>query len=166
MTTYYPSSSSSSYTEASPTSNGTNPAAEQSNPHQTAVPGDVPAAVHSLLASTKRLQEILKLWSVDQATEDEVSDLYVKVGHEFNTTISAFAYHQIDLSDIHSFPVELRTVLENCLAEEPSPEVLVSFMPDLRKVLYNLLKGLQSRQDMWRTATHSRGSSGSSLDSR
>jgi hypothetical protein len=70
------------------------------------------------------------------------------------------------LSDIHSFPVELRTVLENCLAEEPSPEVLVSFMPDLRKVLYNLLKGLQSRQDMWRTATHSRGSSGSSLDSR
>jgi hypothetical protein len=62
-----------------------------------AVPGDVPTAVHNLLASTKRLQEVLKLWSADQATEDEVSDLYVKIGHEFNATISAFAYHQIDL---------------------------------------------------------------------
>ena len=47
--------------------------------------------------STKRLQEVLKLWSVEQATEEEVSNVYVQIGHEFNVTISAFAYHQIEL---------------------------------------------------------------------
>ena len=67
-------------------------------------------------------------------------------------------------SDIHSIPGELRTVLEHCLAEDPSPDVLVSFMPDLRKVLYKLLKGLHSRQDKWRAVSHTLGGS-RSLDS-
>lgn len=60
-------------------------------------PSDVATAVHTLLSSTKRLQEVLRLWSSDKATEGDVSDMYVKIGHEFNATISAFAYYQIDL---------------------------------------------------------------------
>ena len=59
--------------------------------------GDVPTLVHNLLSSTKQLQEILRQWSLNQATETQVSDAYVQVGTEFNATIGAFAYHQIDL---------------------------------------------------------------------
>jgi hypothetical protein len=56
------------------------------------------------------------------------------------------------LSDIHSVPQELREVLEQCLAEDPSPRALAIYMPDLRKVLFKLLKGLQMRQEAWRVA--------------
>ena len=61
------------------------------------IQGDVPKTVHSLLASTKQLQEVLEDWSLGQATETQVSDVYVQIGTEFNATIAAFAYHQIDL---------------------------------------------------------------------
>lgn len=54
-------------------------------------------------------------------------------------------------SDIHSIPNELRTVLEQCLAEDPSPDVVNAFMPAVRRVLYKLLKGLQARQDAWKS---------------
>ncbi|KAF8963359.1 hypothetical protein BDZ97DRAFT_1758627 [Flammula alnicola] len=162
MSAYYPTPS---YSGTSLSSEGA-PVANEQGPSQSAIPGDVPTAVHNLLTSTKRLQEVLKLWSVDKATEGDVSDLYVQIGHEFNVTISAFAYHHIDLSDIHSVPAELRTVLEGCLAEDPSPAVLDSFLPELRRVLFKLLKGLQSRQDKWRAASHRFGGSKTSLDSR
>ncbi|KAG7443356.1 uncharacterized protein BT62DRAFT_982073 [Guyanagaster necrorhizus] len=114
------------------------------------VPGDVPTAVHSLLLSTKQLQESLRLWSINQATETQVSDVYVQIGTQFNTTVHAFAHHKIDLSDIHSIPTDLRTVLEQCLAEDPSPQALAVYMPEVRRVLYKLLKGLQAKQDAWK----------------
>lgn len=56
----------------------------------------------------------------------------------------------IHSSDIQSIPEELRTVLEQYLGEDPSPEILEDFMPKVRQVLYRLLKGLQARQDAWR----------------
>ncbi|KAG6888142.1 hypothetical protein C0992_009514 [Termitomyces sp. T32_za158] len=112
--------------------------------------GDVPSSVRRLLLSTKRLQELLKQWSLSQATEMQVSDAYVQIGNDFNTTVRAFAHHRIDLSDIHSIPGELRIPLEQCLGEDPSPEILESYMPEVRRVLYKLLKGLQARQDLWR----------------
>ncbi|KAG6902480.1 hypothetical protein C0995_016057 [Termitomyces sp. Mi166 len=112
--------------------------------------GDVPSSVRDLLLSTKRLQELLKKWSLGQATETQVSDAYVQIGNDFNTTVRAFAIHQIDLSDIHSIPGELRVPLEQCLGEDPSPEILESYMPEVRRVLYKLLRGLQARQDQWK----------------
>ncbi|KAF8159902.1 hypothetical protein B0H34DRAFT_705284 [Crassisporium funariophilum] len=159
MTTYQPSPSHSGASSSS--SNGL---VQDQYPLPT--PDDVPTAVHNLLSSTKRLQEVLRLWSLDQATEGDVSDLYVQIGNEFNVTISAFAYHQIDLSDIHSIPAELRIVLEHCLSEDPAPEVLDKFIPDLRQVLFKLLKGLQNRQDKWRLAIQRPSSSRTSSDSR
>lgn len=57
------------------------------------------------------------------------------------------------LSDIHSIPENLRVVLERCLSEEPSPAVLETFMPEVRQVLFNLLRGLQKRQESWQMAT-------------
>ncbi|KAJ7457057.1 hypothetical protein FB451DRAFT_1047753 [Mycena latifolia] len=114
-------------------------------------PGDVPAAVRSLLLATKDLTKALTQWSRGQASETHVSDVYVQIGTDFNNTVQAFAHHRIDLSDIHSVPKELRTVLEQCLAEDPSPEVLALFMPGVKAVLVKLLRGLQARQDAWRT---------------
>ncbi|KIY63178.1 hypothetical protein CYLTODRAFT_426321 [Cylindrobasidium torrendii FP15055 ss-10] len=107
--------------------------------------------VHSLLQSTKDLQDTLHRWSRGQADEGEVSDIYVRIGTQFNATVQAFAVCGIDLSDILSVPNELRGVLEQCLAEDPSPAVIGVFMPALKRVLYKLLRGLRARQDAWRT---------------
>ncbi|PPQ76741.1 hypothetical protein CVT26_004462 [Gymnopilus dilepis] len=167
MTEYY---SSSQYAASSSFSSGAGPSTSAvivgppsvGHSYTLSNPGDVSSAVRNLLMSTKRLQEVLKLWSVEQATEEEVSNVYVQIGHEFNVTISAFAYHQIELSDIHTIPAELRTILERYLGEDPSPAILAECLPELRKVLYKLLKGLQSRQDRWR-AVAQRLSSGSSV---
>lgn len=65
------------------------------NPAQ--VVGDVPGSVRNLLLATKELQEVLRQWSVGQATETQVSDVYVRIGTQFNATIHAFAHHNIDL---------------------------------------------------------------------
>ncbi|KAF9461522.1 hypothetical protein BDZ94DRAFT_1263567 [Collybia nuda] len=133
---------------ASTTNNNINPSQIQAPNNQ----ADVPNAVRSLLLSTKSLQEILKLWSTGHATEGEVSDTYITVVSNFNKTVNAFAYHHISLNDIHPVPTELRAVLEQCLGEDPSPAILDQYMPQVRQILYKLLKGLQTRQDTWRSA--------------
>ncbi|CAK5271484.1 unnamed protein product [Mycena citricolor] len=118
-----------------------------------AMPGDVSTSVHNLLLATKQLQAVLEQWSVGRASETDVSDVYVQIGTDFNTAVQAFAYHRIDLSDIHCVPTELRTTLESCLAEDPSPEVLAASLPDLRTTLVKLLRGLLCRQQEWRRRT-------------
>nr|GAT47986.1 bud site selection protein 6 [Mycena chlorophos] len=123
--------------------------------------GDVPTAVRNLLESTKQLPDALRRWGYGEASESDVSDVYVAVGTDFNTMVQAFAVHHIDLSDLHSVPNDLRAVLEQCLAEDPTPQVLASFMPDLRAVLVRLLRGLQARQDAWQRAKAAMGSGGS-----
>ena len=114
---------------------------------------DVGKSVRDLLISTKRLQDLLEQWSRGQANEMHVSDVFVEVGTNFNSTIRAFAYYHIDLSDIHSVPQELRQVLEQCLGEDPSPEVLDNYMPEVKRVLYKLLKGLQARGEAWKATS-------------
>ena len=47
---------------------------------------------------------------------------------------------------------DLRTVLERCLSEEPSSEVLDTFMPEVRHVLFKLLRGLKTQHESWQTA--------------
>jgi hypothetical protein len=64
----------------------------------------VPTAVKNLLVATKQLQEGLRLWSVQQATETDVSNIYVAVGTEFNEVVSAFAQHKIDLRSVRTTP--------------------------------------------------------------
>ncbi|KAJ6463574.1 hypothetical protein C8R45DRAFT_1026270 [Mycena sanguinolenta] len=117
-------------------------------------PSDVSSAVRNLLLSTKQLQKSLTQWSLGQVSETQVSDVYVQVGTDFNAAIQAFAYHRIEITEIHSVPQELRTVLEQCLAEDPSPQVLAMFMPEVKQVLIKLLRGLQSRQEAWRARAH------------
>ncbi|KAG6902481.1 hypothetical protein C0995_016058 [Termitomyces sp. Mi166 len=116
------------------------------------IDGERSSSVRSLLSATKRLQELLKQWSMGQATETQISDAYVKVGEDFNMTIRAFEYYKVDLRHIYSFPEELRRPLEQCLVNEPSTEALDMYMPEIRRALYKLYEGIRARKDVWRAA--------------
>lgn len=87
-----------------------------------------------------------------RASETQVSDVYVQLGNEFNTMVTAFARHNIDMSEIYAVPRELRAVLEQCLAEDPSPQVLEQYMPAVRTILYHLLEGLKNKQNDYKRA--------------
>lgn len=60
-------------------------------------PSDVHSAVSRLLGLTKQLQEVLHLWSLRQANERQVSDAFVLVGAQFNTTVNVFWRHNVDM---------------------------------------------------------------------
>lgn len=49
-------------------------------------------------------------------------------------------------SDLYDVPTSLRTVLEGLLAEDPSPAVLARYSPRIRKIIVELLQGLQRKQ--------------------
>jgi len=82
-----------------------------------------------------------------------VSDVYVRIGTDFNHTLHAFSYHQIDTSDIHSVPKDLRDVLERCLGEDASPDVLTTYLPEIRQVLLRLLQGLLTKKNAWKAVS-------------
>jgi len=135
-------------------SNGRNrPAQSQFQSQNPTQQGDVSSCVKALLLSTKQLQDALTQWSLGQLSESQVSDVYVRIGTDFNAMVYAFAYHKIDVSEIYSIPGELRSVLEQCLGEDPSQEVLAQFVPDVRRVLARLLQGLQAKRDAWRAVS-------------
>ncbi|KAG6855946.1 hypothetical protein H0H87_009139 [Tephrocybe sp. NHM501043] len=96
----------------------------------TAISGDVSGSVRRLILTAKHMQEKLRHWSIGKASEAEVSDAYVRFGTAFNETITAFKCHKIDLSDIYSVPGEIRIPLEQCLGNDPSPELLEQYMPE------------------------------------
>ncbi|KAI9464484.1 hypothetical protein BJY52DRAFT_1249386 [Lactarius psammicola] len=120
---------------------------------------DVPRAVASLLETTKQLQETLRLWSVLQVSEQHVSDVYVRLGTEFNSTVAAFQHFGIDMSEIYQIPQDLRTVLEACLSEEASAQSLNKYLPRVRQIIAALLRGLQSKQAAYWNAVGDTGSS-------
>ena len=53
--------------------------------------------VASLLDSTKRLQDLLWYWSLGEVTKEDVGLEYVHLGSQFNATVTAFQYYNIDL---------------------------------------------------------------------
>lgn len=53
-------------------------------------------------------------------------------------------------SEIYSVPKDLRDVLENCLGEDPSPQVLATYIPEVRRILFNLFQGLQNKQEAYK----------------
>ncbi|KAH7919352.1 hypothetical protein BV22DRAFT_1040998 [Leucogyrophana mollusca] len=114
---------------------------------------DVPTAVRNLITAMKRIQESLQLWSTRRATEAQVSDCYMQFGAEFNATARAFEQYGIDTSDINSVPARLRTELEICLGEDPSPSNLNMYMPSIRQLLCEILQGLRFKQPAWRAAS-------------
>lgn len=52
-------------------------------------------------------------------------------------------------SELLSVPIELREVLEIYLSDDPTPELLDEFNPEIRRILYNLLVALHNQQEVW-----------------
>lgn len=53
-------------------------------------------------------------------------------------------------SELVSVPEDLRTVLEQCLAEEATPDNLELYLPSVRQIITNLLQGLRGKQSIYR----------------
>ena len=51
-----------------------------------------------LLVSIKSLLETLTAWSLLQKTENDVSDVYVRLGNDFNAAVAAFTAFKIDMT--------------------------------------------------------------------
>ena len=56
------------------------------------------SAVTRLLVSIKALLESLTNWSQLRIDENEVSNVYVRLGNDFNAAVAAFASFNIDMS--------------------------------------------------------------------
>ncbi|KAJ8581369.1 hypothetical protein M405DRAFT_626472 [Rhizopogon salebrosus TDB-379] len=110
----------------------------------------VESAVTRLLVAIKQLLESLTQWSQRKMDEEQVSDVYVRFGNDFNAAVAAFAAFNIDMTDLMSVPEDLRDILETCLAEEATPDNLNVFLPKVRQIITNLLQGLRGKQSMYR----------------
>ena len=70
-------------------------------------------------------------------------------------------------SELSTVPEDLRGVLEACLSEEATPQNLEIFLPEVRKIITNLLQGLRGKQSLYRRiVSEQKGTNGSDRDSR
>lgn len=107
-------------------------------------------SVTHLLVATKQLLETLTQWSRGQATDTQVSDVYVRLGYEFNMACRAFTAINVDTSDLGNVPDLLRSILEATLSQEASSESLEKYLPRIRDIIINLLHGLKRKQQRLR----------------
>jgi hypothetical protein len=103
-------------------------------------------SVTHLLIATKQLLETLTQWSRHTSTETEVSDVYVRLGYEFNIACRAFTSIGVDVSDLGNVPDLLRQILEETLSQEASQQSLDRYLPRIRDIIINLLHGLKRKQ--------------------
>ncbi|KAL7776615.1 hypothetical protein CFE70_007033 [Pyrenophora teres f. teres 0-1] len=122
------------------------------------VPKNIEKSVTHLLVATKQLLETLTLWSRGTATESEVSDVYVRLGYEFNIASRAFNAIGVDTNDLGNVPELLRGILEETLSQEASQASLDNFLPRIRDIIINLLHGLKKKQQRLRQRTGRDGS--------
>lgn len=108
-------------------------------------------SVTHLLVATKQLLETLTQWSRGQAQEEEVSDVYVRLGYEFNLACRAFNSIGVETTDLGPVPDLLRSILEDTLSQPASPQSLDNFLPRIRDIIINLLHGLKKKQAKLRT---------------
>ena len=107
-------------------------------------------SVTHLLIATKQLLEMLTRWSRHNASEVEVSDVYVRLGYEFNIACRAFQGIGVDVSDLGPVPDLLRQILEDTLSQEASQASLDRYLPRIRDIIINLLHGLKKKQQKLR----------------
>lgn len=108
-------------------------------------------SVTHLLIATKQLLETLTQWSRHTATEGEVSDVYVRLGYEFNIACRAFTSIGVDTEDLGPVPELLRAILEETLSQEASSASLDKFLPRIRDIIISLLHGLKRKQQKLRS---------------
>ncbi|GAB7348124.1 hypothetical protein MBLNU459_g6141t1 [Dothideomycetes sp. NU459] len=124
-----------------------------SRPKQQTAPqqlSTIEKSVTHLLVATKQLLETLTQWSRGAATEAEVSDVYVRLGYEFNIACRAFSSIGVDTADLGPVPDLLRSILEETLSQEASQTSLDRFLPRIRDIIINLLHGLKKKQQRLR----------------
>ncbi|KXS96855.1 hypothetical protein AC578_7405 [Pseudocercospora eumusae] len=107
-------------------------------------------SVTHLLVATKQLLETLTMWSTGRATEGEVSDVYVRLGYEFNIACRAFNAIAVDTADLGPVPDLLRSILEETLSQDASQQSLEKYLPRIRDIIINLLHGLKKKQQRLR----------------
>lgn len=123
----------------------------QTSGSTSAVPlSQIEKSVTHLLVATKQLLETLTQWSRGQATDTQVSDVYVRLGYEFNMACRAFSAINVDTSDLGNVPELLRHILEATLSQEASVESLEKYLPRIRDIIINLLHGLKRKQQKLR----------------
>ncbi|KAK3946463.1 AIP3-domain-containing protein [Diplogelasinospora grovesii] len=116
-----------------------------------AVPlSQIEKSVTHLLVATKQLLETLTQWSRGNATDSQVSDVYVRLGYEFNMACRAFSAINVDVQDLGNVPESLRNILEATLSQEASVESLEKYLPKIRDIIINLLHGLKRKQQKLR----------------
>ncbi|KAL2024314.1 hypothetical protein VTK56DRAFT_8796 [Thermocarpiscus australiensis] len=132
------------------TANGSgsrNDGTRRTNSSGSSVPlSQIEKSVTHLLVATKQLLETLTQWSRGNATDTQVSDVYVRLGYEFNMACRAFTAINVDTSDLGNVPELLRSILEATLSQEASPESLERYLPKIRDIIINLLHGLKRKQ--------------------
>ena len=114
-------------------------------------------SVTHLLIATKQLLETLTQWSRHNATEGDVSDVYVRLGYEFNIACRAFNSIGVDTADLGPVPELLRTILEETLSQEANPASLDLFLPQIRDIIIGLLHGLKKKQQRLRSKNGKEG---------
>ena len=108
-------------------------------------------SVTNLLVATKSLLETLTQWSKNGASDEDVSDVYVRLGYEFNLACRAFNAIGVDTSDLGPVPELLRAILEETLSQdEQNQQNLERFLPRIRDIIINLLQGLKKKQQKLR----------------
>ena len=123
-------------------------------------------SVTHLLIATKQLLETLTQWSRHTATEGEVSDVYVRLGYEFNIACRAFSSIGVETTDLGPVPELLRAILEETLSQEASSASLDKFLPRIRDIIISLLHGLKRKQQKLRSKqVKDPGSSSNNLNS-
>ncbi|EIW67898.1 hypothetical protein TREMEDRAFT_32672, partial [Tremella mesenterica DSM 1558] len=99
-----------------------------------------------LLVTTKQMLQGLDQWSQGIITEEDVSDIYVRLGNGFEQCVEAFQKVGLDTTELSNIPQELRICLEQALAEDPDPQTLTEYYPQIRSIIYDLLNGLKIKQ--------------------
>lgn len=94
-----------------------------------------------------------------------MSDVYVRLGYEFNLACRAFNSIGVDTSDLGNVPDLLRHILEDTLSQPASPQALDNYLPRIRDIIITLLHGLKRKQSKLRgrgskESTDSSGSKG------
>ncbi|KAI9636003.1 actin interacting protein 3-domain-containing protein, partial [Dioszegia hungarica] len=108
------------------------------------------SSITRLLVVTKQLLQGLEQWAQGYLTEENVSDIYVRLGDGFETCVGAFHRVGISTRELDAIPSDLRVCLEQCLAEDPCQESLNLYLPAIRQIIYNLLEGLKRRQALYK----------------
>lgn len=94
-----------------------------------------------------------------------MSDVYVRLGYEFNIACRAFNGIGVETQDLGPVPDLLRGILEETLSQEASQASLDKFLPRIRDIIINLLHGLKKKQQRLRQRSGKEGSVGATAGS-